>query len=1146
MKNSTVVRELRDALDQHDAQMALMLLEQASTQRLPPSLLRPLLQSCHPGLDTPYLNLDLVPAPLLLACRFPELLIQPVLDWSRVWLCHRVDPNRFVRHRMNLVLRGEQPLYINLPAIELRFYQSLLPAIPSSAGHTRPSALEQLACEPDPDEAIRLSPLHRWASSSLDSLLHHPLLWIHGPGQCGRQVAFALPAGLDGWRQVDDLESAAMLLQEACRMLLQGGGQYLLWNGQGPPPSTWIPVLLGAPSARQASPQQLLATPDGGISLQPMAQPGPASALLILDARWLARRQPRQLLCLLHHWLQPGSLAPAVGTVGVRQQRQRCLRHRISSPRLLRGLLVMVATSEQIRDVGWADLSQRCDRIAQLGGFERAALIQVDYGQADPGSVQQQLLCHVSDQQLNSTMIALIGPDDQIDAQSWLRLSQYASWHSDPLLCSDEELCWSDVPRRVGQRQFAGSVTPFRLLTRGHLPGLVMLPVKGLLGLPIQPHYHSLHGLLRDVALHWLSHGHTINTLPQALLQRAFFSNPSVLGFRTTAQVHPFTSVQLEELDCITERHKSRWLCTDGDLVAGTIAGTYRFIRRIQSSDLVSVVIPFRNGADLTRQCILSLLKHAGNTPLELVLVDNDSSDSDAVGLADELSMIVRQHGHALISIRDESPFNYASLNNKARHYCNGNFLLFLNNDIVFKSFSPLEDLLAPFGSLLTGAVSSRLLFEDGTLQHHGLAAAARQPHDILSPGKGLQPGPATDPFLFLNVQEQWSAATAACLLIRTDVFDRLGGFDECFSVAYNDVDLCWRMHSLGLVTVVIPEPVIIHAESKSRGDDTAGAKRNRLAFESGNLRQRYPRYFDAGDPLYHCLLDQASQRFTPSKHPPTPSKPAESKLKYIWVTPGFRRVHKKPLLIYAHWDPQPAIRTDIFDQLSVYRQFADVIFVSATPSLLHSDLLLQKLKKLSVAVLVRCNEGYDFGSWKAAIDYFSYDVLNSPWIILANDSCYGPVQAFDAVFDALKGSHADVIGLTGSTSICSHLQSYFIAYKSTVVRSPLFSCFWNSIGCWSSKLDLVAAHEIGWSAALEAASYRLEALFLPGEHGNITHTHWRKLIQQHAFPFIKVELLMSNPILQDINGWPELIGSYNSRLVPLIYEHLSRLSRTK
>ena len=120
-------------------------------------------------------------------------------------------------------------------------------------------------------------------------------------------------------------------------------------------------------------------------------------------------------------------------------------------------------------------------------------------------------------------------------------------------------------------------------------------------------------------------------------------------------------------------------------------------------------------------------------------------------------------------------------------------------------------------------------------------------------------------------MQEEWSAATAACLLVRSQHFDRIGGFDENFTVAYNDVDLCWRLGEQNLSVITTVNPRIIHAESKTRGDDIAGEKRNRLARESGLLRLGHPKYFSDGDPLYHKFLHPYSHRFEPAALPAQP-----------------------------------------------------------------------------------------------------------------------------------------------------------------------------------------------------------------------------------------------------------------------------------
>ncbi|MEB3202586.1 MAG: rhamnan synthesis F family protein, partial [Synechococcus sp.] len=390
-----------------------------------------------------------------------------------------------------------------------------------------------------------------------------------------------------------------------------------------------------------------------------------------------------------------------------------------------------------------------------------------------------------------------------------------------------------------------------------------------------------------------------------------------------------------------------------------------------------------------------------------------------------------------------------------------------------------------------------------------------------------------------LELPEQWSAATAACLLMRSADFDRLGGFDESFVVAYNDVDLCWRLSAEGRAVIVTPEPRIIHAESKSRGDDIAGEKRNRLARESGALRQRYPRRFQQGDPLYHRFLGQASHRFEPLALPPAPLALARERLLDSWVRPQWPGAGKRPLLIYVHWDGQGLVRPDVLEQLRAYRAHSDLVFVSAAPALLEQPAAMAQLRELCEVVLVRHNEGYDFGSWAAGLAFCRRWLDRVPLLILTNDSCYGPLHSLDSLFERLAASRADVLGLTESTAIRSHLQSYFMAYRPRLLRSPLFWAFWEQIGIWGTKIDLVRACEVGWSGVLADAGFQLEALYLAGQHGNVTHTHWRLLLEELQFPFLKTELLRLNPIRQDINAWESVAAACNPRVAAMIGDHL-------
>jgi len=1127
MQSSSLLFSLREALASGDGGRALELLGVLRRESYPAALLRPVLASCHPGLDLHYLDLALLPPALLLAPRIPELLAEVPLDPLRVQQAHGCDLATFLKRDLQAVLQGARHLYAGLPAIDLRQYHQLVQLHRSRRPWLRRlSALECLALEAEAGLESPLSALRRWAPSDHDRLLTRPWVWLALPGHEGDAALFAQALGIQSVCQVGSTQAeAAQLADHAARLALEGGGWFMLWTGHGAPPAAWAPLLQGV-LANGASPLVQLGTDAGGVTEVLPPQPSSTPALLAISASWLARRQPRHIQAFVRHWLEgpPASIKPRIdpGLLPRPLEPRR--------PRQLSGTLVLAATQAQLHAHGLAVLQQRADAQAVRTGFSRALVWPLH----DP---PRAALAAAAD---GRTVLAFIGAADELAPAAWRHLEAVLAWRPDLLLCSDEELLWCTEPRRIGQRQFAAAPTPFRLLSRGHLPGLVALPAEHLAALDLQPRYGSLHALLRDLGLQWLEQGGAIEVLPQALLRREPQSNPTLLPISTPAQRQLFTADQLLEIERLSQRRAPAWLAPGGRLQPGPRQGSVLLRYAPGSSARVSVIIPFRDQARLTRQCVLTLLEQAGPTPLELVLVDNGSTEPEAIALAAELAPQAAERGLALIGVRDDSPFNFAALNNRARKHCSGTFLLFLNNDIRFASPRPIEALLAPFALASTGAVSARLLFEDGTIQHHGLAAAPRQPHDILSPGKGLRPGVATEPFAALELPEQWSAATAACLLMRTADFDRLGGFDESFVVAYNDVDLCWRLTAEGRAVIVTPEPRIIHAESKSRGDDIAGEKRNRLARESGALRRRYPQRFQAGDPLYHRFLGPASHRFEPLAPPPSPQALSRQRLLYSWVRPQWPQPEARPLLIYVHWDGQGEVRADVFEQLRAYRVHADVVFVSAASALLQRRPLLAQLRELCAVVLVRHNEGYDFGSWQAGLAFCRRWIERVPLLILTNDSCYGPLHSLDDLFRRLAASQADVVGLTESTAIRSHLQSYFMAYRPRVIHTALFWAFWNRIGIWGDKIDLVRAYEVGWSGLLSDAGFRLEALYLAGQHGNVTHTHWRQLLDELRFPFLKTELLRLNPIRQDIDAWYAVASHADARVASMIRAHLS------
>ena len=134
-------------------------------------------------------------------------------------------------------------------------------------------------------------------------------------------------------------------------------------------------------------------------------------------------------------------------------------------------------------------------------------------------------------------------------------------------------------------------------------------------------------------------------------------------------------------------------------------------------------------------------------------------------------------------------------------------------------------------------------------------------------------------------------------------------------------------------------------------------------------LRLGHPKYFSDGDPLYHKFLHPYSHRFEPAALPAQPLGNSTSGLIYTWTNPNFL-LRGSCFTIYVHWDPNGEVRPDIFEQLKEYSNHSDIAFVSASPKLLTNSVAMDRLKNICDFVLIRHNQGYDFGSWQSGILY--------------------------------------------------------------------------------------------------------------------------------------------------------------------------------
>ena len=276
--------------------------------------------------------------------------------------------------------------------------------------------------------------------------------------------------------------------------------------------------------------------------------------------------------------------------------------------------------------------------------------------------------------------------------------------------------------------------------------------------------------------------------------------------------------------------------------------GFMRLVRALPDpAPRVSVVIPTRDRADFLAVALEGLLHGTDYPDLEVVVLDNDSRESETAALLARVAADPRVR-----VLPSPGAFNFSALSNHGAAAATGSILLFLNNDIEVTEPGWLTEMASIAADPQVGAVGAKLSYPDGTLQHGGvvLLIDGVAGHSHLGIGED-------DPGYFgrMVVSQEVSAVTGACLAIRADVFAEVGGFDaEHLAVAFNDVDLCLRVRQAGYRIVWTPHARLIHHESKSRGLDDTPEKKARFDAESRLMRERWEPQLRA-DPFYNLTL---------------------------------------------------------------------------------------------------------------------------------------------------------------------------------------------------------------------------------------------------------------------------------------------------
>jgi O-antigen biosynthesis protein len=273
-----------------------------------------------------------------------------------------------------------------------------------------------------------------------------------------------------------------------------------------------------------------------------------------------------------------------------------------------------------------------------------------------------------------------------------------------------------------------------------------------------------------------------------------------------------------------------------------------------QPAPLVSIIIPTRNGLDLLRLCVESIVQRSTYPAFEIVIVDNGSDDPACLAWMQDATKDPR------ISVRrDDSPFNFSALNNAAVADTRGDFIALVNNDIEVITPGWLEEMVSLAARPGIGAVGARLWYSDGTLQHGGvitgIGGGAGHAHKRLT---REQPG------LMGRAQrlQALSAVTAACLVVRREAYSAVGGLDEkAFVVAFNDIDFCLKLRAAGLRNLWTPFAELYHHESVSRGSDRHPSRKQRFERERAALQARWGATL-ARDPAYSPNLTLNNENF--------------------------------------------------------------------------------------------------------------------------------------------------------------------------------------------------------------------------------------------------------------------------------------------
>jgi GT2 family glycosyltransferase len=330
---------------------------------------------------------------------------------------------------------------------------------------------------------------------------------------------------------------------------------------------------------------------------------------------------------------------------------------------------------------------------------------------------------------------------------------------------------------------------------------------------------------------------------------------PRVLSHRRSVSLEALSKVEDAAQRALQDALKRRGL--EGQVEAASVPGRYRVRYRIQGQPKVSIIICTKDRVELLRACMESIESKTLYRNYEILVIDNGSSEP-----ATQEYLAGLQKRHSVLPY--PAPFHFAKMNNFAVERASGEYLLFLNNDTEVIAPEWMTALLEHAQRPEVGAVGAKLLFPNGLIQHAGVILGISG-----LAGHAFRFLPAHASYFGLaDVIRNHSAVTGACLMMRRALFAEVGGFDESFAVALQDVDLCLRLRQKGYLIVYTPYALLYHMEWGTRGAKSS-------LRDEGVFKKKWGTLLNEGDPYYNLNLTLEGERFLPRSrtHRDMPSK---------------------------------------------------------------------------------------------------------------------------------------------------------------------------------------------------------------------------------------------------------------------------------